>query len=162
MEALKKYWEPDSSPWEWEEFSSALTGVYLSDKIYCRAEDKPPFIDYGHYRTGDLWAVVAGKWILEDVEPLFRREGISVDFSIRGEYVPECSNGRFTQNMSRRDKFQFISRCLGKKLAVMHLFFCIDCKLRLLFGKEVNDDFLSFLKQRGKSFVAKIQQNQKQ
>ena len=35
---------------------------------------------------GSIWAIHRGKWVIEDVEPLFNKEGIEMDFSIRGLY----------------------------------------------------------------------------
>ncbi len=88
-EILKGFWHPAPSPWEWENLYTLLTLRKPQYKFYCATHPKNSFLDYGHYTTGDIWGVYRGKWIIEDVGPLFEKENITVDFSARGIY---CKN----------------------------------------------------------------------
>ena len=142
---LKKYWRANISPWEWEEYCSLLTGRFPKDKLYCRTETGSLWIDYGHYQVGDLWAVVRGKWIIEDVKPLFDKEKIEVDFFQRGIYHPQ--ENRISDHARRGQHFALIARCLGAYGVSAYLAY----RIKRLFqtGSLPEDaDFFSYLKQR--------------
>lgn len=66
-------------PWEWED--SETTEKY---GFYIYTGDlKGLTFDYGLYKR-NLFGIVQGKWYLPDVEPLFKRENINIDFNRRG------------------------------------------------------------------------------
>lgn len=48
-----------------------------------RADIDDLVFEYG-YRREKWFGIRKGKWVLEDVQPLFEREGIHVDFNERG------------------------------------------------------------------------------
>ena len=85
-EMLKSFWRPDASPWEWESLYNVLAFKYPQYKFYCAKKAEDAFLQYGHYKFGDIWGVYRGKWVIEDVGPLFEKEKIDVDFSVRGIY----------------------------------------------------------------------------
>ena len=67
----------DAWNWEWQErdypFRHYIWNGLLSETVF----------DYGlHDRQG--FGIVQGKWYLADVEPLFKKEGIDIDFGKRG------------------------------------------------------------------------------
>lgn len=68
-------------PWQWEE--SDTTGRY-DFYIYTGHPEGVAF-DYG-YKHGSWFGIRKGKWVLEDVGPLFEKEGINIDLSQRGVY----------------------------------------------------------------------------
>lgn len=66
-------------PWQWE--NSETTEKYKF-YVYTGNLDGLAF-DYGLYNR-NLFGIVKGKWYRPDVEPLFSKEGINIDLSIRG------------------------------------------------------------------------------
>ncbi len=84
--ALKEFWRPSATPWEWETIYNPLILKYPKYKFYCPIHPKNSFLDYGHYAYGDIWGVYRGKWVVKDVEPLFKKENIKVDYLSRGIY----------------------------------------------------------------------------
>lgn len=66
----------DLNPWEWEE--SPNTTNY---KCFINTGDL--IFDYGFYNH-NWFGVVKGKWIMSDIDPLFKKENIDIDYSIRG------------------------------------------------------------------------------
>lgn len=67
------------SPWDWEE--SETPDNYLH-YIYTGDINDLVF-EYG-YRRGSWFGIRKGKWVVEDVGPLFEKENIHVDFNERG------------------------------------------------------------------------------
>lgn len=80
---LKSLWKKSDNPWRWEIF---VNYCVLNDKRLFYAinnyEDSP--IYYG-YKT-DGMGVYRGKWVVDDVDPVFKSNGINIDYSIRGVY----------------------------------------------------------------------------
>ena len=67
------------NPWEWED--SETTEKY---KFYCYTGDLEGLtFDYGLYKR-NLFGIVKGRWYEPDVRPLFEKEGINIDLSVRG------------------------------------------------------------------------------
>ena len=67
------------NPWEWED--SETTDNY---EFYVYTGDLSGIaFDYGLYKR-NLFGIVRGKWVREDVVPLFQKEGIDVDYQKRG------------------------------------------------------------------------------
>lgn len=148
-DALKRYWRPDVSPWEWEEYCSLLTARFKSDKLYCSAENTVGWIDYGHYQTGDLWAVVRGKWVLSDVKPLFERENICVDFSQRGLYLLDEIKATDSGEARKGAYIDRIARCLGSYGVLGYIGYRIRC---VIFpnGPERNLEYFEYLQEKAK------------
>lgn len=145
---LKKYWRPHVSPWEWEEYGSVLQLKYPQDKFYFIYDPNMTFLKYGHHRTGDIWGVYRGKWVLEDVVPLFEKENISVDFSKRGAYAAKQQVGPATAD-SRWKWYDCVIRCLGKRALCYYIFYRARCKICFLLGKQtINPDFILYLQER--------------
>ena len=84
-EELIKYWQNDVSPWEWETVCNFAAADSKKYKFYCSTDYNSGFCDYGHDKPYSF-GVIKGKWNLEDVLPLFAKENIDIDFSLRGKY----------------------------------------------------------------------------
>jgi hypothetical protein len=67
----------DMNPWSWE--NSIVDSIY---KHYVNSGEY--IIDYGYYNR--WFGVRKGKWVKEDVVPLFAKENIYVDYDKRGFY----------------------------------------------------------------------------
>ena len=146
--SLKKYWRPHVSPWEWEQYCSLLSLKYPQDKFYCVVDPDMTFLKYGHRRKGDVWGVVRGKWVLEDVVPLFEKENISVDFSKRGGYSAKQQDGA-AATAPRWKWYDCVIRCLGKRALCYYIMHRTWHKVSSLFGKQtVNPDFVLYLQEK--------------
>ncbi len=116
---LKQYWLPDVSPWDWEEYSNLYGAVNRKDKFYCAHTLNGGFCNYG-FRNDVGWAVVHGKWVIDDVQPLFEKENIKIDFSERGVYATSSENSNFMAFARRKSlikrscKSDIINRCIPK------------------------------------------------
>lgn len=80
---LLNCWEPIDNPWLWEIFANYST--FDTGKKYLQVADdnESPFY-YGYNPEG--MGVFRGKWVYDDVQPLFEEHDISIDFSKRGLY----------------------------------------------------------------------------
>ena len=77
-EILLKLLDTNQEPWEWETSDAPLEYDYY---VWTGNEDELVF-EYGYH--GKWFGIQKGKWVLDDVDPLFTKEGISVDYSKRG------------------------------------------------------------------------------
>ena len=130
---LIRYWRPNVSPWEWEACCSAKALHNPKDKFYCLIRYDFAFCSYGHNKIGDIWGVLRGKWVMSDVEPLFRKENIVVDFRKRGVYVPESNNNHkvtFYTGSGIMNRLSSAIRYLGVFGAIKHFCFVIARRLR--------------------------------
>ena len=123
--ALKRYWMNNVSPWEWEEYCNALTYDRRKDKFYTTLSNDISFCKYGHKKLCDVWGVFHGKWVVDDVVPFFEKEGIEIDYSLRGDYneiddTPKIDN-------SRPHKY-LVKTCLGKKYLIKYYIYCLKKK----------------------------------
>ena len=65
--------------WEWEMSASPPEFDYY---IWTGSADDLVF-DYG-YRNNEWFGIQKGRWVQRDVVPLFEREHIDIDYTIRG------------------------------------------------------------------------------
>ena len=78
---LLKLLDVSQDPWEWETSEAPLDYDYY---VWTGDENDLVF-EYGYHEK--WFGVQKGKWVLDDVEPLFAKEGIQVDFSKRGYVI---------------------------------------------------------------------------
>jgi len=142
---LKKYWRPNVTPWEWEEFCNVRTIRYPNDKFYCLNNADSAFFDYGHKKFGGIWGVYRGKWVIDDVAPLFEKENIYVDYSVRGMFHSDERRNAITTTDNRRERYGCIARCLGCCDVFMYFIFCRYCNLLRKKGKEVDYNYFRFM-----------------
>lgn len=158
---LGKYWRSNITPWEWENYCNVLTTKYPRDKFYCATCGGSPYMDYGHYQVGDLWGVVRGKWFLPDIAPLFDREGIHMDLSVRGAYYPPLKQDSVPIPASRTTYYSRIYRCLGSEFLLRYLLFCGMCHAKKLLGSPVRDDYYAYLLNKAKVALENEEKSEK-
>lgn len=160
-EILQQYWKADVSPWEWELICNVLSYAHKNKKYYCLLNGKDSFLDYGHYECGDIWGVFRGKWVKEDVVPLFEKEEIVVDYSRRGFYDPQEIKNVISEPSGRWDQYGIVSRCLGKKYVVALFFYEVYCGLLRRMNKSAKwYDFYDFLRRTARERFYKHQRFQ--
>lgn len=79
-----RLWKDRVDPWTWEGVSNKLT-YRTTKEFYFLENGKTMPVNYGK-KPGSTWGVVQGKWREDDIVPLFEKEGIKVDYSLRGFY----------------------------------------------------------------------------
>ena len=78
-DVLVKLLEGSMDAWEWEMSSAPDEYKYY---VYTGDEDSLVF-EYG-YHNAEWFGIQKGKWVEKDVRPLFEKEHINIDLSIRG------------------------------------------------------------------------------
>ena len=78
-EYLLKLLEGQMSPWEWE----TVEVDYSLEHYVWNGSPEGMAFEYG-YHNREWFGIAQGKWIEDDVGPLFAKEGIDIDLSIRG------------------------------------------------------------------------------
>lgn len=66
-------------PWEWETSDTQIKNDFY---VWTGSKDDLVF-EYG-YHDNKWFGIQKGKWVISDVEPLFQKENINVDFTKRG------------------------------------------------------------------------------
>lgn len=126
-EAFREYWNPKVTPWEWEEYSSVLTGKHPKHKFYCTIDWNYSICDYGYNAKG--MGVFHGQWVIEDVKPLFEKENIDVDYSKRGVYCGEIKRKETHWPTTNWEWINKVYRCMGWKEIFPFLIFCMVKRL---------------------------------
>jgi hypothetical protein len=106
---LKQYILPHESPWQWE-VDGNYRSAFTQNRFYMLAEDAEPYLDYGF--SYDWMGIKKGKWVIEDVGPLFEANGLKVDFDELGIYhrpANVCPRTRVNPTLRKR-----ISMCLAQ------------------------------------------------
>lgn len=75
---LLKLLNVSQDPWEWETSETSQDYKYY---VWTGDENELVF-EYGYHES--WFGIQKGKWVLDDVKPLFEKEGIDIDYSIRG------------------------------------------------------------------------------
>lgn len=78
---LKQYILPHESPWEWE-VNGNYRSAYTSNKFYILKQNIENYINIGW--TCNWMGIRKGKWVIEDVKPLFEQHNIEVDYNNLG------------------------------------------------------------------------------
>lgn len=157
-EKLVKYWKPNITPWEWEEFTNLIAARNCKDKFYCVSKYGNGFCDYGYDLKG--MGVHHGKWVKEDVLPLFEKENIIVDFSKRGFLdIHQNKSKQYELRDSLKTiypKSDLINRCLDGKDRIKFYFFAKRNKALGLFKYSPDQMYIRYmlLKER-KKFIKK-------
>jgi hypothetical protein len=86
---LKQYILPDESPWQWE-VDGNYRSAFTENRFYMLAKDAEPYLDYGF--SYDWMGIRKGKWVIEDVGPLFQANGLKVNFDDLGIYHRPAKN----------------------------------------------------------------------
>lgn len=86
VDSFKKYWAPNDNPWIWEIFVNYLT--YDSTDVFYALKNREIAPIYYGYNTNGM-GVYRGKWVIQDVKPLFDKNDIVIDYTKRGIYIPE-------------------------------------------------------------------------
>lgn len=138
------YWRPNVTPWEWELNCNFGIPLWSRDKFYAVTRLGNGFLDYGFNPDG--MGVFRGKWVMEDVVPLFQKEGITVDFSKRGAYDKNRAKKVVKGKIGLKEAIRDTIRCTswrhvpGCILAYLRFrgeldyFYVLEKRIRQLYG----------------------------
>lgn len=147
---FRSYWLPNVSPWEWEEYSNVLTISRPKHKFYCTTDWKYALCDYGYASSG--MGIYHGQWVIDDVAPLFEKEQIIVDFSIRGSYSGVQSRQDIGSPESRNALLSRVYRCLGLGGTLSFLLFCVTKRIPGSLSATQRDYFTFLIERARKKF----------
>lgn len=144
VKEMKRLWKPGASPWTWEMYTNRR--MYCTRKKFYFAETgSKRVINYGQTLTLAC-NIVRGQWYREDVVPFFEKEGITVDYAVRGWFDPDAfaqSQRLALDQVSKAEKFKSLVMELylgGFKIACMRLCYSI---YKRLFRIPLNfDDYM--------------------
>ena len=128
-ETLKKYWAPNDNPWIWEIFVNYNT-FDNSDVFYALKDLELSPVYYGYNTNG--MGVYRGKWVIDDVKPLFDKHNISVDYSIRGIYDPNQA----VNPLPIRTTMPYVFRRIPLKYSLGFSIYAIWKRILRLIGKS--------------------------
>ena len=135
-QTLKKYWQPNDNPWIWEIFVN-FTTFNSEDKFYALRDLNDAPIYYGYNPDG--MGVFRGKWVVDDVKPLFDKHGISIDFSKRGEYDPQKAVVR----LPIFEVMPYVFKRIPFKYAISFSFYAVMKRICLFFNKPLKHSNLA-------------------
>lgn len=95
-ERLIRYLRDNESGWEWETYGNWRSYRYLTHEFYSQVASGTHVFPYLYEVGGITWgglAIYRGKWYVPAVDHIFKKNGISVDYSVRGtidesEFLP--------------------------------------------------------------------------
>ena len=124
-EALYNAWKDFENPWEWECYSN-VRSFDDSWQYYDKDMDTPSPINYIDFYSGKKeWSgICKGKWVESTVCDLFRENGIEVDYSKRGFYIPHKENDNEKMQLSINQMIRALC-CYGSKRRLSAFFFHI-------------------------------------
>ena len=133
---LKEYWDEKDDPWTWEIFANYTT--FHKPDVFLQVidfESSPLF--YGYNPNG--MGVFRGKWVKDDVVPLFETNNISVDYSTRGFYDAENISVKHFNNKVKL--FRYMKDRIGLKYTFGFFIFYIKKKIFNMLHLKCKYDF---------------------
>lgn len=128
-ESLKKYWRPEDNPWIWEIFVNYTT-FDTKDKFYSLIDLETSPIYYGYNPDG--MGVFRGKWVKNDVCPLFEKHSIHVDYAKRGYYEPDNAVAR----LPIMETMPYVFKRIPFKYALPFSLYEVMKRVLRIFGKR--------------------------
>ena len=102
-EILKKSILDMESPWEWERFGNMRNDIVIKQEVYSLKKDAYEPYFYNYY-PAVISGIMRGKWAVSHIDPLFKKYGIFIDYSIRGEYIQKPPHISWYKKLLKRLK----------------------------------------------------------
>lgn len=126
---LLNLWKPIDNPWKWEIFANYTTFDSAEKFLQVEEDEESPFY-YGYNPEG--MGVFRGKWVYDDVAPLFKDNDIEIDYSIRGIYEKKTEKQYFNDKW---DLLKYMLRRMPLKYVVGFICFYTKKTIALKIGK---------------------------
>ena len=141
---LKSLWKNNDNPWRWEIFVNFC--VLNNNYVFYSINDYEKSPIYYGYKT-DGMGVYRGKWVVDDVDPLFKKHGIEIDYTIRGIY-------KKSEEAQRLPLFKSMLYALTRipfKYFIGFSFFETKRRIKKFFTKNKDDlSYIEYLSRRKK------------
>ncbi len=101
------YLKKDENPWEWEVYGNWRSYRLPYHLFYSLVPGEEKVFVYTHEIKGQIYGgsgVYRGKWFVPSVDPIFKKHGIEIDYSIRGTVSEDEIGGRITEKSSCKRK----------------------------------------------------------
>lgn len=133
------------TPWEIETKGSMRT-FEMNERFYTLKDLSLSPINYGK-KKGLTWGIVRGKWVYDDVVPLFWQHGIDVDYESRGFYDPDKSvNITIPPKRSTRQNIE----SYGIKLWIKMKLWRIPHVIQKIFHMKYDIDYIAYKRRLSK------------
>ncbi|MCI7801522.1 hypothetical protein [Eubacterium sp.] len=142
-EKLMSYIRKNDSPWD-VEIQGTFRSYETKDKFYTLKDLSLSPINYGK-KKGLTWGIVRGKWVYEDVKPLFDKHDIDVDLEQRGLF--DIDNFEDITIAHKRPLKQRINS-LGFKLWFKMNMFRISKVVKLILKLKYNNDYIEYMRNK--------------
>lgn len=142
-EKLISYVRGHESPWEFE-INGTFRSYETQDKFYTLKDLSLSPINYGK-KKGLTWGIVRGKWVYDDVKPLFDRHNIDIDLEQRGLF--DKDNFEDITIAPKRPLKQRINS-LGFKLWFKMTLFRINKVFRRLLRLKYDVDYIAYKRRK--------------
>lgn len=127
---LLNFWKPIDNPWKWEIFANYTTFDSAEKFLQVEEDEESPFY-YGYNPDG--MGVFRGKWVYDDVAPLFKENDIEIDYSIRGIYEKKTEKQYFSDKW---DLLKYMLRRMPIKYVMGFLWFYTKKTIIMKIGKS--------------------------
>ncbi|MEG0415241.1 MAG: hypothetical protein RR565_03835 [Erysipelothrix sp.] len=135
-DALLKYWNKLDSPWQWEIFGNYDTFSTDDKFLHISSLEYSP-VDYGFVNGG--WGVYRGKWVVSDVDELFSRNEINIDYLQRGIF----DNDPTALFNDKKALTSYLIKRLRFKYFVSFMFFKLRKKMGQLSDCRTHTEYLA-------------------
>lgn len=142
-EKLMSYIRENDSPWD-VEIQGTFRSYETDDKFYTLKDLSLSPINYGK-KQGLTWGIVRGKWVYEDVKPLFDKHDIDVDLEQRGLF--DIDNFEDITIAPKRPLKQRINS-LGFKLWFKMNMFRISKVVKRILKLKYNNDYIEYMRNK--------------
>lgn len=142
-EKLMSYIRENDSPWD-VEIQGTFRSYETDDKFYTLKDLSLSPINYGK-KKGLTWGIVRGKWVYEDVKPLFDKHDIDVDLEQRGLF--DIDNFEDITIAPKRPLKQRINS-LGFKLWFKMNMFRISKVVKRILKLKYNNDYIEYMRNK--------------
>lgn len=142
-EKLMSYIRENDSPWD-VEIQGTFRSYETDDKFYTLKDLSLSPINYGK-KKGLTWGIVRGKWVYEDVKPLFDKHDIDVDLEQRGLF--DIDNFEDITIAPKRTLKQRINS-LGFKLWFKMNMFRISKVVKRILKLKYNNDYIEYMRNK--------------
>lgn len=136
-------WKEHENPWSWEKYST-FRSFFSEKKYYSRVKEYPNPIDYGA-KYGDAWNVVAGLWVVDSVDPIFKKNNIIIDYNKRG--ILKCKINELPRDHRRKNLNDLINeiKSIGINKWLKMKSWRILRAIKKVFGFKVEADYYEYL-----------------
>lgn len=144
-EKLMSYIHENDSPWD-VEIQGTFRSYETDDKFYTLKDLSLSPINYGK-KKGLTWGIVRGKWVYEDVKPLFDMHDIDVDLEQRGLFdIDNFEDITIAPKRSLKQRINSLGFKLWFKMNMFRISKVVKRILKLKYN--YNNDYIEYIRNK--------------